>query len=87
MLQQRQSIWEFEHQSPQESMHYAIKDRPPIIYRHLVERGRWLPDARSLLERAGLATELGNRPVWSRLKYARLLLDQIRWVVLGYGTS
>jgi hypothetical protein len=86
LLQQPLSIWEFEHQCLPEWMHCAIKDRPPIAYRHLVERGRWLPDARSLLHRAGFPTELGERPVWPKSRYARLFLDQIRWTVLGYAT-
>lgn len=86
MLQQPQSIWEFEHQCIPDSTHCAIRNRPPIVYRHLVERGRWLPDARSLLQRAGLATELGERPIWPKSKYAALFLDQVRWVVLGYAT-
>lgn len=86
MLRQPQSIWQFEHHRLPESMHCAIKHRPPIVYRHLVERGRWLPDARSLLKQAGLATDLGNRPLWPKSKYAGLFLDQVRWVVLGHAT-
>lgn len=85
MLQQPQSIWEFEHRWVP-AVHCAIRDRPPIAYRHLVERGRWLPDARSLLQRAGLATDLGERPVWPNSRYARLFMDQVRWVLLGYAT-
>lgn len=86
LLQKPQSIWEFEHQYIPGSVHCAIKERPPIVYRHLVERGRWLPDARSLLRRAGLPAELGTRPSWPKSRYARLFLDQIRWVTLGYST-
>lgn len=86
MLQKPLSIWEFEHQCIPGSVHCALKDRPPIVYRHLIERGCWLPDARSLLQRAGLPTELGDRPVWPNSRYARRFLDQVRWVVLGYAT-
>jgi hypothetical protein len=86
MLQQPQSIWQFEHHRLPGSMHCAIKHCPPIVYRHLVERGRWLPDASSLLKQVGLATDLGNRPVWPKSKYAGFFLDQVRWVVLGYAT-
>jgi hypothetical protein len=86
MLQKPLSIWEFEHECSPESVHCAIKDRPPIVYRHVVERGRWLPDARLLLQRAGLPTELGDRPVWPKSRYGRLFLDRVRWVVLGYAT-
>lgn len=86
LLEKPQSIWEFEHHYAPGSVHGAIKERPPILYRHLVERGRWLPDARSLLRRAGLPAELGTRPVWPKSRYARLFMDQVRWVTLGYST-
>lgn len=86
LLQKQQSIWDFEHQSIPEALHCAVTHSPPIRYRHLVERGRWLPDAPSLLRRAGLPTELGDRPMWSKSRYIRLCLDRIRWTVLGYST-
>jgi len=86
MLQNPLSIWEFEHQYREDWVHCAITDNPPITYRHLVERGCWLPYARSLLQRAGLSPELGDRPVWSNSRYARLFLDHVRWVLLGYAT-
>lgn len=86
MLQKPLSIWEFEHCYIPGPIHCAITGRPPIVYRHLVERGRWLPDARSLLQQAGLSTQLGDRPVWPKSRYAQLLLDQVRWHVLGYST-
>jgi len=86
MLQQPLSIWEFERQCIRDASHCAIKDHPPIAYRHLVEKGRWLPYARSLLRRAGFAPELGDRPAWPATRYGQLFFDQLRWVVLGYAT-
>ena len=86
MLRSSLSIWDFEHLCVPDSQHCAIKDDPPIHYRHLVERGRWLPDARSLLQRAGFPGDLGVRPVWSSSRYVRLFLDQVRWTLLGYAT-
>jgi hypothetical protein len=86
MLRRPLTIWEFEHCCVPGSVHGAIKDRPPIVYRHLVERGRWLPDARSLLRRGGFPTELGERPVWPLSRYALLFADQVQWLVLGYAT-
>lgn len=86
MLKKPLSVWEFEHEGTPGSVHCAIKDGPPFVYRHLVERGRWLPDARSLLRRAGLFTELGERPVWSKSRYTRVFLDRVCWVALGYAT-
>lgn len=86
MLEQPLSIWEFEHQSLRAASHCAIAGDPPIVYRHLVEKGRWLPYAPSLLSRAGFAPELGDRPAWPATRYGQLLFDQLRWVVLGYAT-
>lgn len=86
MLERPLSIWEFEHQSSGEAIHCAIKADPPIAYRHLVEKGRWLPYARSLLRRAGLAPELGDRPTWPATRYGQLWFDELRWIVLGYAT-
>lgn len=86
MLEQPLSIWEFERQSLREASHCAISADPPIAYRHLVEKGRWLPYARTLLRRAGFAPELGDRPAWPATRYGQLFVDQLRWVVLGYAT-
>ncbi len=86
MLERPLSIWDFEHQSLREATHCAIAAAPPIVYRHLVEKGRWLPYARSLLHRAGFPPELGDRPVWPATRYGQLFLDRLRWVVLGYAT-
>lgn len=86
LLEAEQSIWEFERRSISGSRHYAINTSAPIRYRHLVERGRWLPYARSLLQRAGLPDDLGDRMIWPRSRYGRLLLDQLSWVIVGHST-
>lgn len=86
MLERPLSIWEFEHQSIREASHCAIAAGPPIAYSHLVERGRWLPYARSLLRDAGFVPELGARPSWPNSHYGQLWLDELRWIVLGYAT-
>jgi len=85
LLQLRGSIWEFEHQQLPGVPHYVIADRPPIIYRHLVEKGQWLPYAESLLKLAGLSTDLGSRPTWPSWMNLRLMLDEARFFVLGYA--
>lgn len=59
-----QRIWEFEHQALRERQHFAIVGSPPILYRHLVEKGKWLPYAAGLLKTAGLAFPRGRRSVW-----------------------
>jgi hypothetical protein len=85
MLGKQGSIWDFEHYSRPGVPHFAIKDSPPIIYRHLVEKGRWYPQAKSLLRQAGLPTDLGQRAVWPKLINLRLALDELRFYVLGYA--
>jgi hypothetical protein len=80
------SIWEFEHHQRPGVPHYAITDCPPITYRHLVDKGRWLPYAKSQLGQAGLSTNLGTRPIWSKWMNLLLLLDEVRFYVLGYTT-
>jgi hypothetical protein len=86
MLDRPLSIWEFERQCIPGANHCAITADPPIAYRHLVEKGRWLPYARALLRRAGFPPELGNRPAWPATRYGQLCFDQLRWIVLGYAT-
>jgi hypothetical protein len=85
LLERPGSVWDFEHQKPSCATHYAITDRPPIAYSHLVEKGRWLPYARTLLSRAGLATDLGKRPVWPKWAHLRRVLDEVRFHVVGYA--
>jgi hypothetical protein len=85
MLQSRGSIWDFEHKRKPGVIHYAITGRPPIIYSHLVEKGRWLPYAQSLLRKAGLPADLGTRSIWSKWMTLRLMLDKVRFHVIGYA--
>ena len=84
-LTMRQTIWQFERERPQPSVHCAITRDSPFRYQHLVERGLWLPYARRLLRRAGLPPELGRRPAWPKSRYLNLLWDQARWFVQGYS--
>lgn len=79
------SIWAFERRYVPGSVHGAITGTPPIAYHHMVERGRWLPDAASRFRRAGLPVSLGERPVWSRARYVNLGLERMRWFLLGYS--
>jgi hypothetical protein len=85
MLNLQGSIWDFEHQRNPSVDHYSITGRSPFVYRHIVEKGRWLPDAKSLLRDAGLPTDLGTRPRWSKWAHLKLLLDHLRFLVLGYA--
>lgn len=85
MLKLQGSIWDFEHQRNPAVDHFAVTGPSPFAYRHIVEKGRWLPDAQSLLKDAGLPTDLGARPRWSKWAYLRLLFDHIRFLTLGYA--
>jgi hypothetical protein len=85
LLQSRGSIWEFEHKRKPGVVHYVITGRAPIIYSHLVEKGRWLPFAQSLLRKAGLSTDLGARPTWPKWMNLRLMFDKVRFHVIGYA--
>jgi hypothetical protein len=85
MLKMEGSIWDFEHQGRPDARHHAITQRPPIMYRHLVEKGRWLPYAKSKLQNAGLSTDLGIRPTWRKWRNIKLFLDEVRFYLLGYA--
>jgi len=84
LLKSPGSIWDFEHQQPG-LPHFVITDSPPITYRHLVEKGRWLPYAESLLRIAGLSHDLGSRPAWPAWMNMRLWMDEAKFLVLGYA--
>jgi hypothetical protein len=86
MLQKRCSIWEFERARIVSATHYAVIDSPPIVYRHVVEKGRWLPDAAALFRSAGVVFRAGDRAVWSRWRYLLLLRDSVKWVLVGHST-
>jgi len=79
------SIWEFEHQQVPGIPHYVISDNPPIIYKHLVEKGMWLPYAQPLLRTAGLPSDLGSRAKWPFWMNLRLILYEARFFVFGYA--
>jgi hypothetical protein len=85
MLKLQGSIWDFEHQRIPKVDHYSINGPSPFAYRHIVEKGRWLPDAKSLLRGAGLPSDLGTRPRWPKWAYLRLLFDHVRFLLLGYA--
>ena len=83
MLDAPGSIWDFEHQRVDGARHFAIANRPPIRYQHLVEKGRWQPYAKRLLRNAGLSDDLGSRPVWPAWAYGRVWLDELRFFFHG----
>lgn len=85
LLSLRGSIWDFEHQQRPGVPHYVITESPPITYRHLVEKGRWLPYAETLLRMANLSPDLGTRPKWSTWMNLKLAMDEARFLLFGYA--
>jgi hypothetical protein len=85
LLQHRGSIWNFEHHRISGVSHFAITAPPPIVYSHLVEKGRWLPYAKRLLRRAGFPSDLGSRQSWPYWMHLRLIWDELRFHMLGYA--
>lgn len=85
LLQHRGSIWNFEHRQISGVSHFAVTAPPPIVYSHLVEKGRWLPYAKRLLIEAGLPPDLGDRQIWPYWMHLRLYWDELRFLALGYA--
>lgn len=79
------SIWQFEQLALQNARHYAVTGSACIPYRHLVEKGKWLPDAADRLAAAGLPTDLGSRPVWSNRMRLRQGWAKAQFELIGYG--
>lgn len=87
LLQMPGSIWDFEHQKSVGVTHYVVRGSPAIHYSHLVDKGRWLPYAKSLLKRAGLPADLGTRPIWSKWINLRLAFDKVRLLVFDQAIN
>jgi hypothetical protein len=79
------SIWEFEHERCDGVDHYAVSADPPIRYRHLVEKGRWLADAGRLLRESGFPDDLGTRPTWPGRTLVKRWVAAARFHVIGYA--
>ena len=77
------SIWDFEHQKQTGVAHYVVTCSAPIIYTHLVEKGRWLPYASALLRKAGQSSGLGTRGVCDIWVGAKLWLAKARAFFFG----
>jgi hypothetical protein len=84
-LREEENIWRFETIRPYDAVHYSICGPAPIRYRHLVEKGRWLPDARRLLRQAGLRDDLGTRGRWPWTYQLRGWVARVRFELLGYS--
>lgn len=76
-------IWSFEHLVHDDTPHYAVKSTL-LPCTHVVERGRWSPDASALFTRAGLRFDPGSRPAWSKLVRMRVWFGRVKFSVFGY---
>lgn len=79
------TIWGFEHFVLPDHVHYAAADHAPIRYRHLVEKGRWLPDAERLLKKRGIEFISGRRAHWPAYYKIRMYADRLKFAIIGYG--
>lgn len=80
-----QNIWEFEHRVMSGHDHFAIVGSPPLHYRHIIERGRWLPYAGRLFRKRGFKYEPGRRQCWPASYLARFYFRKVVFSVVGYG--
>lgn len=84
-LEQTRNIWNFERARPRGAVHFASRTDRPIRYRHIVEKGRWLPDARRRLREAGTASDLGRRAVWPLSYQIRRWVGLACFELVGYS--
>ncbi len=86
MLYKMGSIWDFELSVIDRSKHYAI-DREIVNYSHLVEKGKWMPYALTLLSRYEENTVTLTRPIWAKSYLIKHLFRKFIFAVIGYGWS
>jgi len=79
------SIWDFERRYIPHSMHACVVGSTIVSYHHVVERGRWLPDAPTRFSRVSLPVSLGTRPMWSKVRLIREVGERIKWYLYGYS--
>lgn len=83
-LERETNIWNFERIRPEGAVHYAICGAGPLRYRHIVEKGRWLPVARKTLTKNGVSGDLGRRAAWANRYQVRHVLGLVRFEIIGY---
>lgn len=84
-LEREGNIWNFERLRPEEGVHHVICGDGPMRYRHIVEKGRWLPVALKALSNAGVDADLGERPMWKAKYQMRHMLRLVRFEIIGYS--
>ena len=65
--------------------HFATTEKPPILYHHLVEKGKWQPHAASVFKKAGVPFQTASK---DKLFYIEGVLDLISFlkVIESSGT-
>lgn len=84
LLEQNCSIWDFEHIVLAGSKHYAVRKSFGFKYEHLVEKGRWLRHAPSLLPQTPLAV-FQCRGFDQRRLYRYRPLRKMKFAIYGYA--
>lgn len=84
-LEATRGIWDFEHLESATQVHRAVVENAYLKYRHVVEKGRWLPDAAALLARVGLDSALGARKSWPSRVFWQQRISRWRFQLTGYA--
>ncbi len=79
------NIWQFEHQKIANKIHWAVVGKGPIDYRHMVEKGKWIPQAPKLFAKLELPFFVGSRGMWPTWVGIKLELDRIKFGIIGYS--
>jgi hypothetical protein len=80
------TIWDFEHARLQQDGHFAACV-PLISYRHVVERGKWMPYANHLMKRVGIQFKKGTRDIYPIHYGIKWYIGKIFFAIAGYGPS
>lgn len=78
------TIWDFEHRKIPEIKHYAVV-KPVIRYIHVIEKGKWQPYARMIIERGGSRFRPGKRQQLGLASYLRWYWSKFKFSIIGYS--
>ncbi len=84
MLRLDGDIWDFENQFIPRIDHYAVIRYPAIPYIHMVEKGRWVPNAETLFRAIGLPFESTRRAVRPKSDLVRSRINKLKFGLIGY---
>lgn len=78
------TIWDFELQKPGAGGHYAVVNKLPIQYAHVVEKGLWQHDAPAIFHKAGIPFAKGSRPIAPAPAVFTSFLSRFRFFCFGF---